>query len=374
MKQFVSIFLLTVLLCGCGVPENAEKPKEIKAIENDYAKGFRIQELESGGFEIEFLNLESENLDVLSTVVIGELVDSKQSDITHFPKPVNEIACLSTTHIAMLDQIGAIGTLKATAFAEYVRNTHAVELIEAGKIVSLSGSEEIEFELLLDLKPQLFLVYPYGQTDYTVYEESGIPCIPISEYLEEHPLGRTEWIKVFGAFTGHFEESVEAFDRIEQEYQALAQMTSSIPDDQKPSMFTGSHNNGVWFAPPSNSFIGQFIRDAGGRYLFEDYHQSSNVELQFEEMFDLAYDVDYWGKVVFEEGELTLESIRANDPRYAELAAFKKGQVIYCNASEKDYFGDAIVQPQAILADLIAILHPSLLPDYTFHYFQQVNE
>ena len=151
-------------------------------------------------------------------------------------------------------------------------------------------------------------------------------------------------------------------------------MVQDITPSEKPSIFTGSHSNGQWFAPPSNSFIGQFIRDAGGTYLFEDYIQTGNVELQFEELFDLAYDVDYWGKVVFEEGELTLESIRANDPRYAELNAFKTGQVMYCNASETDYFGDAIVEPQAILADLIAILHPNLLPDYTFHYFQQVNK
>ena len=328
----------------------------------------------SGGFEIRLLNLETEDHEILTTMFVGGDSSEVNSSATVFPHPVTELACLSTTHIAMLDIVGAMKTLQATAFAEYVKNDHAVKLIKAGEIVTLSGSEEIEFELLLDLNPELFLVYPYGQTDYTLYEDNGIACVPISEYLEEHPLGRAEWIKVIGALTGNFDSAVVEFNRIKEEYFQLTQMTQNIALENRPSIFTGSHSNGQWFAPPSNSFIGQFIRDAGGTYLFQDYIQTGNVELQFEELFDLAYDVDFWGKVVFEEGELTLESIRANDPRYAELNAFKTGQVLYCNASETDYFGDAIVEPQAILADLIAILHPSLLPDHSFHYFQQVNE
>ncbi|MFT4679742.1 MAG: iron complex transport system substrate-binding protein [Flavobacteriales bacterium] len=374
MKRILPILICITLLYSCKEETVSDTTEEKSVIANGYAKGFEISRLASGGLEIRLLNLETEQRETLRTLVVSTDSSEAQAADTYFAQPVSELACLSTTHIAMIDIVGAIETVQGTAFAEYVRNTNAVALIETGEIVTLSGSEEIEFELLLDLNPELFLVYPYGQTDYTLYENNGIPCIPVSEYLEEHPLGRAEWIKVIGALTGHFNESLEEFDRIEQEYIQLTQMVQDIPPDARPSIFTGSHSNGQWFAPPGNSFIGQFIRDAGGTYLFEDYIQTGNVELQFEELFDLAYDVDYWGKVVFEEGELTLESIRANDPRYAELNAFKSGQVMYCNASETDYFGDAIVEPQAILADLIAILHPKLLPDYTFHYFQQVNK
>jgi iron complex transport system substrate-binding protein len=73
-------------------------------------------------------------------------------------------------------------------------------------------------ELLLSIKPEWFTVYPYGHDGYEKYTSKGINCLPISEYLETHPLGRAEWIKVFGELCGKSKEANAVFTSIKNEY------------------------------------------------------------------------------------------------------------------------------------------------------------
>ncbi|MCB0762352.1 MAG: ABC transporter substrate-binding protein [Flavobacteriales bacterium] len=365
------VLILTLWSCS-GHQEKAAQGQMHTPIPLEYARGFELFST-GDGYYVVLYNLESDEREILTTIQVGgDTPDSSHAAI-HLAHAAQRLACLSTTHIALLQACGSLDRLIATAFAEYVRNPEARAMIESGALRNLSGSEDVDTELLIDLSPDAFLVYPFGNEDYSVYDQYHIPCIPISEYLEEHPLGRAEWIKLAGILTGQFEAANEAFNTMKKRYEKAVIELSYNTDLEHPTVFTGSHSSGMWFAPPGNSYIGQFIADAGGKYLFADYHQRGNVELQFEELIDRAYDVDYWGKVVYEEGDLTLESIRANDERYANLKAFKSGQVFYCNAAETDYFGDAIVEPGVILEDLIAILHPELNPGHRFTYFKPIE-
>ena len=158
--------------------------------------------------------------------------------------------------------------------------------------------------------------------------------------------------------------------RVEEVLDSTIQELDTIA---RPSVFAGSFAEGIWYAPPGNSFIGAFLNDSGARYLFGDVQKTGNVELQFEELFDKAYEVDWWGKVIYEEGDLTLERIRADDERFAELQAFREKQVFYCNAAETDYFGDGVVEPHVILRDLIEIFYPECQEDYENVYFKSIK-
>jgi iron complex transport system substrate-binding protein len=372
----LTFFLAVFALVAC-TPEPKDLWDSGEEKSTSYAKGFEIYELGDGQFRLVLNNLE------LDSGILGEfLITPRDKEIpgtSHevIQYPVERMACLSTTHIALIDKAGALQSLKGTAFASYVMNPEVKGLIESGDIADLSGSEDIDFEALVDLEPEVFLVYPFGDQDYNEYSNLGIKCFPISEYLENHPLGRAEWVKVIGLLTGKYQESVEAFNMIKAHYletsNLVANMISHSESSNRPVVFTGSHSNGMWFAPPGNSFIARFLKDAGASYLFEDHESGNNVELQCEELFDIAYDADYWGKVIYEPGELTFEQIRANDQRYSQLKAFKTGQIFYCNTAESDYFGDGVMEPHIILEDLVSIFYPSLAMDSSFVYFRPIT-
>lgn len=306
-----------------------------------------------------------------SLVVVCTICKEKRENCLLLPSQP-AFATLSTTHLSYFNRIASLDAVRGTAYAAYVMNPHVKSEIESGNIASLSGERDLDFERTLASGANVVLTYPYGDQSFEDLENAGLLVLPISEYLEEHPLGRAEWICALGYLCGAESAADSAFLEIEKAYNDLklkAHLSSSIP-----SVFTGSNDNGVWYAPPGNSFISQFIRDASGSYIFSDHHAKENISMDFEILLERAMDVDYWGKVVYEEGALTLEKLAADDERYAALKAFKNHHVFYCNSAEKDYFGDGLIEPHVILADLIAILHPNILPDHKPVYFELIQE
>jgi iron complex transport system substrate-binding protein len=372
MRNLLWFTLILLAACGDGTNDASDvftSPETTSRTTASYAKGFAFVQL-NGVDCIELYDLESDSLDVRCTLCKGDPQRAVNNLISLPDSGWSALATLSTTHLAYFWKLNALDAVAGTAYADWVRNEEVKARLADGRIADLSGEKEIDFEMTVAKAPDALIVYPYGGTDYSRFEQVNIAIVPFAEYLETHPLGRAEWIKVVGFLTGFEAKASDAFAAIEQGYRE-ANLQAAYRSN-RPTVFTGSHDNGMWYAPPGNSFIAQFIRDAGGNYLFDEVKQRGNLEMDFEVLLTRAQQADYWGKVVFEEGQLTLDDLRADDERYAALPAFENGNVFYCNAAETDYFGDAIVEPEAILRDLIAILHPEILPEHRYRYFQPI--
>lgn len=377
MRTLSTVLLLLLFLAGCNSERQVDPSLDIAAadtLENEYAKGFRFVALEDGML-LEIMDLEGDSTRVIQRLYRGIPTNDLPQGTLQLRAEQMRLATLSTTQIAMIQAVDGLPHLQGTAYASYVRDEQVKAMLDAGEIRDLSGDQDIDFEAILELSPDAFLVYPYGQEDYSKYERADIPCVRISEYLEEHPLGRAEWVKVIGFLIEKEALANQVFDQIAQAYEETRTLALHTADQRgAPEVFTGSHSNGMWYAAPGDSFIARFIQDAGGSYVFSDYHQKENISLQFEELFERVYETAYWGKVVFEEGELTLEKIREGDDRLKDLHAFKEKQIFYCNAAEEDYFGAAVMEPHLILEDLVAILHPDLIPNHEPHYFKLIRQ
>lgn len=369
---YPQLILAICVLFSCATENNRELPTELPF---GYSKGFELVTL-NGCECMRLYDLESANRVVKATYChcdpqIADL------DYTRLPNPLQSpprIATVSTTHVSLFAAVDQLNTVVGTAFADRIFNVDARQRINDGKIVDLSGEKDIDTEKTIAAEPTILITYPYGNNQYERLKDSDIIIVPFSEYLETHPLGRAEWIVAAGFLTGQVAEATARFEEIKSRYLTLDESTKDLPKSNQPIVFTGSHANGTWYAPSGNSFMSVFTADAGAQYLFNDRHESGNISLDFEELIVRAMSADYWGKVIYTPGELTLADLRADDARYTELPAFQKGQVFYCNAAETDYFGDAIVQPDVVLADLIKIFHPELLPGHEARYFRMVAQ
>jgi iron complex transport system substrate-binding protein len=355
MRYYSILFLFAIL--GCTKPSTVNKnQKPERIVRPDYAKGFEIH-YSNGGFNLILFDLKKTN-DTLANIRFDSTTKGN-------------LACLSTTHISYFDLLQSLEQIKAVAFADLIRNPNARELLNNKSMINLTTSEDVDIELLLSTKPNYFFVYPYGHGNYEKYESKGISCIPISEYLEQHPLGRLEWIKVFGAIIGKEKEADEIFKKIMKEYLQTAH-TIILSSGNRPCAFTGSYDGGVWYAPPGNSFQAKLLADAGATYIFEDSISSENLAIPFESLYTAVYDCDFWGKVDYTDEGLSLQKIQDEDQRWTKISAYKNKNIFYCNTSKVDYFGDAVVQPHLLLKDLGLVFHPNLFPSYTPTYFKKI--
>lgn len=354
---------------GCGT--KSEQPSESKELikeTNAYAKGFLF--FSHGDARcVSLLNMEEEEEKPWRILCRGRDEAFPKGAISVPSNP--RVVTLSTTHVSLFRAAGGLSNVVGASYADRILHPAGQAAIKSGDLKNVSGEKDLDTEKVLALSPDFLISYPFGDADYSHLREVGIAVLPFSEYLEEHPLGRAEWMRVAGFLCGLEAEAEEAFRAIETEYLALRKLAAEKAE-WTPVVYTGSRSEGRWYAPPANSFMGQFTRDAAARYLFEEVEQSGNLSLDFEAFLQAAMDADFWGRVVFTPGPLSYEAVSEEDLRYERLPVFEHRQIFYCNAAETDYFGEAIVEPQHILADLIAILHPQTLPDHQAHYFQLI--
>ncbi len=359
MPGRIFILLISILLIGCtqtGAPHE-EKPGACgQWLDNDYAHFFAIRTC-NGDTTLFLLNPENRS----DTLVRF----STRQPLT--------LATISTTHVSMFLALNALHALIGVGYADYVVDQEVKQRLSDGKIRTITTSDQLNFETVVDLGPDVLLVYPYGNENYARYNNIGISVLPISEYAEHHPLGRTEWIKVFGLLTGSFSKASSVFEQTATRYHHWQTQASAV--SERPVVFTGSYYKGRWAAPAGDSFIARFVEDAGAKYAFENYSGNHNIELDFEVVLRIMADADFFGKVIYRERQITREDFMEDNERFELIRTFSDEQLFFCNTMTTDYFGKGLLEPDLMLRDLYHIFHVDATADadaVDFNYFRPI--
>ncbi len=290
--------------------------------------------------------------------------------------PAQSIITMSTTYLPALDELGLLDRLVGVDDTTYVSNPTVLKMAEEGKLASIGYGSGVNVEKVLELAPSLVMTYGSGTPDYDAHPvllQAGQKVVINAEWMDTSPLGRAEWLKFIAVFFNKEAEAETLFAQTAQQYQELAALTSAV--SQKPTAFTGSAYQGTWYMPGGQSFAAAFLRDAGADYLWSDDTSTGSLPLSIEAVFEKAQAADFWLNVGYVG---SLEDLKAMDARYADFAAFQNGNVWNNDAKTSpaggnDYYESAVIHPELVLADLIHILHPDLLPDHEFIYYRQVK-
>ncbi|HNV49321.1 MAG TPA: ABC transporter substrate-binding protein [Bacteroidales bacterium] len=363
-------FFFLIIFASCHSPsapiDNEEAtPDELNPT---FAKGFQI--LQGKGFKI--LNLySSDGTTLIDHFILADRFDSQLVKGLVGKKiiqtPVESVVCLSATHIAFADALGVIDRVTGVASADYVVSDRFAELVNDGKIKEIGIGDHFKLEELISLNPNLILVsMQYGQ-NFETLRNAGLMILPIAEHLENDPLGRSEWIKLFGVLTGKSKMAMDMFDSIVHQYNELKELASDV--NFRPTVLSGKQYGGFWNLPGGKSYLSQMISDAGATYMFNDNDESGSLVLDFETVYHIGVNADYWRILIFARDTYTFQDLLDEDMRYAGLAAFKNKKIFYCNTFLKPYFQKSPLEPHLLLADYISIFHPELLPDYTRSYY-----
>jgi iron complex transport system substrate-binding protein len=301
--------------------------------------------------------------------------------------PAGEIVSMSTSYLPHIVDLGLVDRLVGLdSFGLLYASSPAVlELVEAGSLADVGTGSNVNVEVMLDLDPGLVLTYGSGSPEFDAHPvllDVGVPVVLAADFVETVPLGMAEWVKFVALFYNLEAEANALFDARAAEYEALAALARDVPDAEKPQVLWNSYTSfgDAWFIPGGRSYTAQLIRDAGAAAVLSDDPQaaesSSGVPFSFEAVYEAGLNADFWVPVIF--GVNTLDELLAQDARYADLAPTQNGTVYDISArlnpnGGNDYFETGAANPQLILADLISLFHPDLLPGHTLYFFRPLD-
>ncbi|MCY3836486.1 MAG: ABC transporter substrate-binding protein [Anaerolineaceae bacterium] len=292
--------------------------------------------------------------------------------------PITSLAALSTTYLPFLPLFGAVDRLVAVSDLTTIHTEEVAEAAATGQIMALAPNYgEINLEAILEIQPAITMTYGFGfETDsYHRLRDLGITVVLNGEFAEGTPLGRAEWGKYISLFLNQEATAEEVFQQSATSYAQLKALASEA--SERPTVFLNSPFQDVWYMAGGRSFMAQFLKDAGGAYLWADDESIGSLFLDFETVFERAESADYWLNV--SQWWFSLADVLAEDSRYANFAAFEKGQIWSNNLAINESFGNDFFEsgsafPELILQDLITILHPDLLPDVERRFYRRLSD
>ena len=223
-------------------------------------------------------------------------------------------------------------------------NEDILQRVKDGRIVKIGMEGNFDTEMVLAANPQVIFISPSKRGGYDAIKETGITLVPHLGYQELNPLGQAEWIKFIGMFIGKEREANEVFAGIEGRYQQLKSQTSNLKPEDRPTVTSGEMHYGNWHAVGGKNYLAQIFRDAGADYVIDD-EETSGENLEFEKMYALAANADYWRILNSFPGEFSYEALKASEPRNELFKAFKERKVIYCNMKQQPYYEISPVEP-----------------------------
>lgn len=288
--------------------------------------------------------------------------------------PIKSLVCFSTTHLPYLEMLGETDKLTGFPTTSYISSEMFRKRVEAGKIRDLGPSNEINLESLMDLNPDLVMAFTMNNDLSMIrkIQQTGIPVVLNADYLEDHPLGRAEWIKFMAAFFDKENEADSIYGEIRSKYQSTRARMNRVRI--RPTVFTGIVYGDTWFMPGGRHYGSIFFEDSGADYIWSDNSSREILQLSFESVYDQAKDADFWVGVATYQ---SLEEIRQADQRYTEFRAFREGHVYNYTAKLQPeggnpYFEKGYARPDIILSDLAKIFHPDLMNDHQFYFYEKL--
>lgn len=292
--------------------------------------------------------------------------------------PLNTVVSLSTVNLPHLVALKIHNALIGVDSFKHINTPEVTDMIEKQQLVAVGESHNLDIEKVLELNPDLVLTYTTGHSKYDTHQrlaKAGVPTLLLASYLESSPLGRAEWIKLFGVLFDKQEMAEQIFKSIEQRYLNLCQLTKNIKN--KPTVLCNAPFGNTWYVPGGKSFHAKIMADAGADYFWKDHPETGGVPLAFEAVFEKAHRADFW-LVSSHLPWKTYEYVLNTDKRYQHIKAFQQKKMFSNDKRVNEHGGNDIFEkgtlhPDLILRDLINIFHPELIKDTELYFYRHLQ-
>lgn len=343
-----SIFvLLLIMMCimftGCGNTDNEDSsgsgamknnPPQIEGLtyessmEPEYAEGFEVYYYNDGYAVIDVFS--SQQYLIIPEGM--EVPDEVPEDMIVIQKPVDNIYLAASSCMALFDSLDALDSIRFSgtdADGWYIENAAAA--MKDGRILFAGKYSQPDYEGLVDGGCGLAIESTMLMHSPEVMEkisELGIPVFIDYSSYESHPLGRTEWIKLYAVLVDKQEEAVNFFAQQEQIVDGLADFKNT----EKTVAFFYINSTGHVVVRSSDDYIPKMIEIAGGRYVFSDLTNNDNdmasMKISMEQFYDMAVEADYLiYNATIENPLRSIDELKGKSDLFDEFKAVKNGNV-----------------------------------------------
>lgn len=298
--------------------------------------------------------------------------------------PLRRVVCLSSSFVAMFDALGEVARVTGVSGIDYISNAYVAAHRASGRVRDVGPDTNLDYELLAAMRPDAVLLYGVTGANSVAeakLSELGIPYIYIGDYIESTPLGKAEWLVAAAELCDRRAEGAALFRRIADRYETTRRriatyVDSLVPDIAcRPRVLLNTPYRDTWFLPSSENYIVRLIRDAGGDAYTAAGDGNASQPVELEQAYLLAADADLW----LHTGACnTLDELRSQNPRFAEVPAVQQGRVWNNNrlqtpAGGSDFWESGVVRPDVVLDDLFQIFYPDNGLDYTPVYYHALR-
>ncbi len=314
-----------------------------------YATVFRLFRYE-GGYTLIHIDGDADYLVVPEGAAVPANVEST---ITVLQQPIDTIYLAATSAMSLFAAVDALDHIRLTGTREsgwYIDS--AVEAMQRGDIEFAGKYSEPDYERLInedcDLAIESTMIYHTPKVKEMI-EDLGIPVLVDRSSYEQHPLGRTEWIKLYAALVGKDAEA-EAF--FEKQADIITQLEGFENTGKTVAFFFVNSDGSVVIRKPTD-YIPKMIELAGGHYAFADFvtdQTNTSISVTMETFYGNAVDADVLIYNASIDAPISsIDELLAKDALFADFKAVKEGNV-WCT-------GKSFYQATDIVGEMIQDIH-----------------
>ena len=378
MKRFVfALISIIYFFISCDTSTKAsdndiEEDSSLNLVR--YAENFEIYPYKSG-YKLIIKNLSKRNDTEFYLFNDSVKIPSDLNDKIIIRTPINSAIAFSSTQWAVFQKLGELDKVKGILESNYTKNEEILRLVSEGDIIDVGMSTNVNTEKVIHLQPDLILYTPYPTLDFSdLGKLSGSTMLPFPDYLESHPLGRAEWMKVIGILCEKEDVTNKWFSDVVKRYESLSSICSEV--EEKPTVFSDLPFENQWYVPGGKSYIAKIFNDAGADYIWKHNESTGSLHIDAENVLLNAQNADYWRVINSYDEPFTYERLAKENELYPLFKAFKEKQLLVCDVRECGYFEQSQYEPDVLLADFIYHFHPDLLKkewkNYAPKYFKKL--
>lgn len=311
--------------------------------------------------------------------LLGDSSENIPDSLTGIPfiqVPVNKVIILSTTHVGYLDALDRLETIIGMSGTRYLYNARLRQKVSQDLIREVGFDRNLNYEMIIDMDPDVIFLYGVDASisrQVKRLDETGIPVVMCADYLEQHPLGRAEWIRFFAAFYRLDLYAETRFREVKQAYDSILHL--AMKSAGRPEAFLGLPWKDAWYIAGGNSFAAQLLRDAGARYSWNDLESEEAEPMDLETVYSRIVGADYW---INPGVSISLGNLIEHDKRFGQLPAVINENVYNNNRrmgprGGNDYWESGVMNPHLVLQDLYRIFHGSSSEKDSLYYYRRLQ-
>ncbi|MEA4847829.1 MAG: ABC transporter substrate-binding protein [Clostridiaceae bacterium] len=296
----ISIIVISLLLPGCAANPSGTRDNSLgngwpveSSMKLQYAKNFSV-DYYKGGYALITI---SDGSRYLVLPQGGETPPGIDEDITVLKQPVNNIYIAATSAMCLFDALDSLDNIRLSGTKAkdwYIENARAA--MEAGDILYAGKYSAPDYEFIMSNECNLAIestMINHTPEVKEKLEDVGIPVLIDQSSYETHPLGRTEWIKLYAVLMGKESVAEQLFD------EQIAYMDDAAGKENtgKTVAFFYINSSGHAVARKSGDYVTKMIELAGGNYIFENLGDpekaTSTVTLEMEKFYATAKEADF---------------------------------------------------------------------------------